>query len=183
MTVQHLRGDTDVFHENDNWIGYVLVFLSGICGCFENHAVGRFVKDVSPLILVFWLGIAGTLVSLIMILAIEEPILQQSPLCLGLLLGHAVGTTQKAFVFFYALQYLSPSVVAMVNSSELVILLVLQYTIMKEINPGNGNWVEIVGAMLCFVAIMAVPLSHIISQRSACSHAEASKVTNHKMTK
>jgi carbon starvation protein CstA len=62
------------------------------------------------------------------------------------------------------MQYLSPSVAAMVNSLYLVILLILQYTALKHIKPGHHNWLEILGAVFCLLAVIAGPVWHILKQ-------------------
>ena len=44
-----------------------------------------------------------------------------------------------------------PITYAMILNLEPVILLTFQYTWMKVVNPGLGNWVEVVGPVVCFV--------------------------------
>jgi drug/metabolite transporter (DMT)-like permease len=88
----------------------------------------------------------------------EEPVIPSSLLCIGLVLIHAIGTTQMSLVIFYCLQYLSPSVTSLLTSLQLVVLLCLQYTLLKDIQPAHNNWEEIVGAVCCFMGAILGPL-------------------------
>ena len=54
----------------------------------------------------------------------------------------------------------------MVHSFQLVVLLILQYTVLKDIQPGHGNWLELLGAALVFAGVVGAPVWHLIRQRN-----------------
>ena len=146
---------------NKQCLGYILAVLGGILFFIMFQGMSNIVTEVSSFTFAFWNGLVGTCVSLILMGFLETPVMPTSPLCIILLLGHAVGTSQIGIILPWCLQYLSPSICAMVNSFSLVVLLMLQYTALKDIQPGHGNWVEILGAVLCFIGIVACPTWHL----------------------
>ena len=149
---------------NKEWLGYILALTIGIVLACNFHGVSSIVKEVSTFTFSFWIGLAGTCVSTILMGILETPVMPTNPKCILLLLGHAIGTSQISVVLPWCLQYLSPTVCGLVNSLQMVVLLILQYTVLKEVQPGHDNWVEIIGAVVCLVAVIAGPTWHLYKE-------------------
>ena len=144
------------------YMGYIFAVLSGLALCAIFHGMSKLVTEVNTFTFAFWNGLVGTAVSLIFMGILETPVMPASPICILLLLGHALGSSQISVILPWCLQYLSPTVCALVNSLQMVVLLTLQYTALKDIQPGHGNWVEILGAVACFIGIVVGPTWHMI---------------------
>ena len=48
----------------------------------------------------------------------------------------------------YGLRYISGNTANILSCSEVVLMLIPQYTILSSIHPGNRNWIEVVGVFL-----------------------------------
>ncbi len=53
----------------------------------------------------------------------------------------------------------------MLFNLQLVFFLVAQYTALRQVNPGHGNVVEIVGAMVVFIGSLLEPTYKLCEQR------------------
>ena len=143
-------------------LGYVLAISYSVTTINFYHTMNRLVKDVDPFTIGFWNALVGTLLSVMLMLIFEEPVFLQSSFCIGLLLLHCIGTTSMSVSQPWCLQYLRPTVLGMLFSWKLVIMVILQHTIMRDIKPGLQNWVEILGAVICFFGMIGGPLTEII---------------------
>ena len=159
-------GNTDI---NKQWLGYIFAVISGAIVVGILHGMSNVVSEVSSFTFAFWNGLVGTTVSLILMGILETPVMPTSPMCVLLLLGHAIGTSQISVVTPWCLQYLSPTVCGLIYSLQLVLLLLMQYTVLKDIQPGNGNWVEILGAVVCFLGIIGGPTWHLYKESKSIS--------------
>ena len=152
--------------DNDLLIGYILVLITGISDSIWIQSIGALVQHVSPFIMAFWVGIFGSGISFLIMAIMETPVFPNTPLCIGLLFMHCIGATQIAIVIPWSVQHISPSLCTMVNSLYLVVLLLLQYTALEDIKPGLQNWVEILGAVICLLAVVIGPMLHLWKNRS-----------------
>ncbi len=59
---------------------------------------------------------------------------------------------------------MSASMFTLIVASELICLVIFQYTALKHINPGKGNALELVRAALCIVGVTAPPVWHLIQE-------------------
>ena len=125
----------------------------------------RLVKTYSPCTITFWGGLSGTVLSLVLMMLTETPTFPSSGFCIGLILTHCVTAATNTILWPFCLQYLSASVATMTHTSEVIVLMILQYTILKPVMPGLGNWLEIFGSVLCFFGLIGGPLWQIIRQR------------------
>ncbi len=59
-----------------------------------------------------------------------------------------------------------------------VILLVYQYKLLMHVTPGLGNWLEIVGALLCFIASFIGALGPLYAAKSTLQENEEYEVVS-----
>ena len=156
--------DNNISQLHDTSLGYMFLISAAMCSLILYHSVSVLVEDVSPFTLVFWNALVGTAVSSLLMGIFEQPTLLRSWFCIGMLLIHCVGTTMYSLILPWSLQYLSPTLSALLSSCRLVILVLLQYTIMRDIKPGLQNWVEIFGACVCFIGVIGGPLWLIVQE-------------------
>ena len=160
-----LAGEVDQ-QRDKQWLGYILLVISSLLMVLILCLVARLVQTVNPFVLGFWNGIVSTIVSLIIMGLKESPTLPSNPLCFGLLFVHAIGTALYAVNMPYCMQYIPPTVFAFIRSLQLVVLLVLQYTALSHVLPGLGNWLEILGAVLCIIGCMIGSLWQLIEEKT-----------------
>ena len=146
-------------------MGYVYAVISSGLIIGYYHAISRLVKDVDPFTFAFWNALLGTLLSVLLMMIFEEPTFPLAGFCIAMLLVHCIGTTAVSVAPAWSLQYISPSVCAMINTLKMVIMIVLQYTILYDVKPGLQNWLEILGAIVCFCGMLGGPLTEIIKAR------------------
>ena len=149
----------------DTMLGYVLIICSSLGMCALFFGTKKLLTDVHPLTYCFWNALIGTSFSLIIMSSFEQITMPSSWWCITMLLVHAVGTTQVSILGTWCLQYMSSSVYGMVNGLQQVILILFQYTILRNINPGLHNWVEVLGGVLCFIGVVGGPTYSIIKDR------------------
>ena len=154
-----------VHSETDAWIGYILVAVSGICISISFLTMRKFVATENPFILAFWLGFFGSVISVVPMLTLETMVFPSEGLCILILLLHGVSSTQTVLCSPFCLQYLSPPQYSFIVTMHMAVLLALQYTVLSDIQPGNGNWVEILGGIICIAACLLGPATDIIQHR------------------
>ena len=84
--------------------------------------------------------------------------------CIGFLAMHILGVTSSSLGIEWSLQYIRPAVCAIICTLEPVIMMIFQYTFLKDIKPGLHNWVEILGDVICFCGVLGGPLADFITQ-------------------
>ena len=143
-------------------IGYILAFSTSVVVVAYCHSLKKMVKDIHPLNYAFWAALIGAILSAVIMLIFEEPVFPHSSFCIGMLITHCLGTTTVSICRAWSLQYIRPTVCSLVFASRIVIMVILQYTIMRDIKPGLQNWVEILGAVICFFGTVGGPLTDIV---------------------
>ena len=159
-----LDGDT-LQNTDKQWLGYVLLVISSVTVAIALRLVARIVHAANPFVLSLCTGMAATAISLIIMGVKETPTLPNNPLCFGLLIVHAFGTALYSTNFPYCMQYIPPTVFAFIRSLQLVVLLVLQYSALSDVLPGLGNWLEIFGAVLCFIGCTIGSLWQLVKEK------------------
>ena len=149
--------------ENSN-IGYFYAIATSGTLLAYYYASSKMVEDVDPFNFAFWAALIGTIVSVVLMLIFEEPVFLQSVFCIGILILHCVGTSTISVLVPWSLQYISPTVCTLVCASRMVVMVIFQYTIMYNIKPGLQNWVELLGAVICFFGMIGGPLTDTIKE-------------------
>ena len=121
-------------------MGYMLTFsTSGVLVAYY-HGLNKMVKDIHPLSYAFWAALIGAILSVVLMLIFEEPVFPHFSFCIGMLILHCLGTTAISLCTPWSLQYIRPTVCSLVCASRMVIMVIFQYTIMRDIKPGLQNW-------------------------------------------
>ena len=150
--------------------GYIVAVASGIPLSFSYIITGFTLKEINPVALTVWIAIFGLPVSLIVSLYFEEPVLPVQWWHILLLLGHMLAAVSGNMCTSISCQLLGPMRTAVVFSLTPVIMLIPQYTVMKHIMPGHGNWIEVVGVLITIVGIGLSPTFDFISHRHTIDH-------------
>ena len=148
------------------WVGYIMISLSGVCLSNSYLTMGTYVRtEGNPFVLAFWLGLGGSLFSVAPMFALEKIVFPSDPLCLFMLFLHGISSTQTVLLSPFCLQYMSHSMYSSIVVTHTAVLLILQYTVLKDIQPGNGNWVEILGGIIVLAANLLGPITEIVQHK------------------
>ena len=112
-----------------------------------------------------WTAVIGTLLSIILMPFIEKPVLLTSPYCITLLLLHCISVEQSMIIIPWAAPYVLPPIITMSFAMPIIVQMICQYTFLKNIQPGFGNWEEIFGGILCSLGILLGPLLSILCKK------------------
>ena len=98
-------------------------------------------------------------------LILEQPAFPLATLCVMSLFAHCVATAVHSVIVPFCLQYLSPPSANIFRSLNLVSLVVLQYTLMRNILPAKENWMEVMGAVLCLFGSVGGTIYELVKQK------------------
>lgn len=144
--------------------GYLMTVGSAVSIAIGYVIVTEKLHDTDSMVLVIWTGIFGAAISLVLSLSVETVSIPGSCVCGLLLIGHAFGAGFATCVCTIALQLVSTVTVSLILCLQSALLFVLQYTLMKSINPGKHNAVEIAGAVLVVVGNIVKPGYELFKQ-------------------
>ena len=159
---QNNSTDNDI---DDDWvqhymIGYIAVainiMLTGVFLIFHKQKLA----DLDVVTLVFWATTLGIPMSAALMFIFEHNDLavEWNTNVILLVLGNGVGNSALCVFSLLANEKTSSSIVQLTSSLHLVLLLIGQYTVLKKINPGHQNVLEILGVSIVFIGSCFVPL-------------------------
>ena len=125
---------------------------------FQYHD-NFFAHKVNMLISFFWTHLFGTLASIVVMFSLEQPTLPDSITDYLLVSGHILCNVLIGPTSMWATCVVDGNTANILYSTSIIYMVVAQYTFFKNILPGNGNWIEIVGA--CCVIIGSI-LSSVV---------------------
>ena len=148
----------------------LLILLSSFFIVLQVHCLKKVIVEgqmINPLITIFWTAVIGTICSLTLMTLLEKPVLLTLPHCIALLLLHCIGVEQSLVVIQWSIQYLLPSILTMAYSVGVIVQLIGEITLLKDmIHPaGTENWMDIVGSILCSLGVLAGSLIHILREK------------------
>ena len=145
--------------------GYILTAASGMFDAVGILTTGRPLGAVDSVVQTFWVGSVLSPVCLILMVYCENPVWPSNPAQFGLILGHSVGSMMLSVGMTICSQLHSPLVTSMISASSITVSFIMQHTVFAGVLPGNGNWIEIVGAIIATIAIASDPLFNLLLKR------------------
>ncbi len=103
---------------------------------------------------IFWNGIAGSVLSFTVALAIEEINFNISWKDWLYILGHSGSFGLLLPIYLYACSALAGTLITIIGTTSTVYVVIAQYTFLSGIHPGNHNWIEILGIVVVLVSSM-----------------------------
>ena len=144
--------------DTNNALGYTFLFISSFAASIIYFVVNRKLRDVAGLVVTFWVAVWGIIVSLLLALIFEDFTSPSNIECVLLVLGHSLGAGLGTAGNLIAVQMISPVILTLVGSLQVVILCIAQYTVMADILPGKRNAAEIVGVGTTFIGNITFPV-------------------------
>lgn len=141
----------------DSFKGYLFSVASSVTYTAVIVLQNKYLQGADIQLLLFWLGLFGMLSSGIIMFAVETPTFPSSATCVALLFGHSITAWAATVTQVASLYLISPFAFSILVSLQLVFLLVAQFTVLQDINPGHRNIEEVIGAMLVLLASISKP--------------------------
>ena len=116
--------------------------------------------DLNAFVLLFWSFVIGTPIAAIAMFASEYNNLSVNwtTKTIFLVLGHGFGASTLTLFTVLANQLTSSLVVQLTSSLHIIMLLVGQYTVLMDINPGHHNVMEVAGVCTVVIGSGLIPL-------------------------
>ena len=157
----------------NTYLGCGLAFLTGIGMVCRLTAVKwnpQFFGEVrNQPIVVFWVSLTGAVLSTVITIIFEKPVLPANLKDYLLVTGHAISYIMLYPGCLYAGSILDGNTFNILYTSCTVYMVIAQYTILKNIYPGHRNWIEILGVGLIILGCIVSPLVKLIkTKRTDC---------------
>ena len=135
-------------------IGYALVVVASMTLSLRQFVYRCQVPDISPSVVSLWTSTLGLLLSLVIMIYFETPIILLENLDIWLLIGHAGCTACAALLSTYSQQNLHPIVYTILLNSKVVFGFVLEIAFPHVFIQSVHNILEFVGIALCVLGMV-----------------------------
>ena len=137
-------------------IGHIIMFLAALVSSLHMISIGVYLKNVDPSLICLITSILCFSISSMLMMYAEQPIYVDDPLNICLISIHAVCTVFTQLFENISYQILPPLQASIIESSQPIMSLVLQYTIFRQNLAGRMNFLEVLG---CFFLIISLIVS------------------------
>ena len=161
--------------KTDASLGYIYATISVTSFVVMTFITNGKLQSVNPFVLSFWIAVSGVSISLILMAVFETPMLPQRCSCQLLLAGHAISVSGMTICNMVGMILISPQLFALINNTKLGFMFCAQYTVLRHVNPGYRNVVEIVGAIAVMLGSCLGPIYSLCKDEKGLSDAEKSK--------
>ena len=145
-------------------VGYTVAILGGILLSTEVVIVKRNPYITQHIVeFLYWGWSARTVVSLILMLIIETPVLPSNWFDITMVAIHCVTGTAIWPLFIYQTKTIAGNTASLIMSTQVVFMLISQYTVLSSILPGHRNWMEVVGVIVALLGSSLSSLSEILA--------------------
>ncbi len=157
--------------------GYILATFSGLFKASTTSVQKRFCPHIPADMLTFYISCGGCLVSIILMLLLEEPKWPNNLHDMIWLLVH-ISTLGLSQLLGNWSKLLLPQILYYITTTSFVIFsLIGQYTLLDQINPGYRNPEEYSGATLVILG-MLMPVIPLAKMSHCCCDKERTDDTN-----
>ena len=108
----------------------------------------------------FWGFLAGSIISIANSFTFEKPVFYLSVENWLLTLGHGGSVALAYIAMNIVTKYVTSTVTSMAKTLTLVVLLAFQYTLLRNIHPGNRNVAEVIGVVMVIAGNIMAAISH-----------------------
>ena len=155
--------DQDI--SNSIYPGYILASVGSVCITIMLFIGNGPLTHLNAPIMLLWTSVLGTLSMAIIMAIAETPTFPSSATCIALLFGHLGGFTLNQLLFVSMSLTVTPLMNALLFSVELLTGLIAQYTVLKNINAGHQNVLEVVGAFIVILGNIVGPCYQVYEMR------------------
>ena len=146
-------------------IGYSFSIISGVTSTLELLIIKRnpFLGDRH----LFWAFLTHTLLSAALLFALETPVLPSSWFDATMVTIHSVECAVLWRLYIYAPRFISGNTLTLILASDVVVMLIFQYTVLSSIHPGHRNWIEVVGVILVLLGCSESSLLELLNTKKS----------------
>ncbi len=157
---------SDITNEgiSDEVTGYILLLLASFAASAELCLLNFPLKGSNAFMLSFWKGLVGTCVSAIPMAIFETPTFPSGAPCILLLFGHCISATWCTIFLTTCILLIPPLMAGILKSGQPVFFLLAQYTVLRHVNPGHQNAVEVVGAVIVVMGNAFGPVYQLFTE-------------------
>ena len=149
-----------------DYIGYILITAYGLSQGLTIYLIrGTTINDASYDVQLLWSHVVGFLVSLVLMLIFETPTLPNNIYNALYLTGHVIFSFLATVTYFIALNFASGVLVTLNYSFGIVLSMLSQYFIVRNVHSGHRNLMEIGGALLVLLAACINPVHYLIKEK------------------
>ena len=129
-------------------VGHVFAVIAGITLSLSVLINKRnpYINDSFAQVL-FWVLLFNTLTSLLLMALLENPMLPSNWFDVTMIIVQALSSAVMWPLYMYIPKYISGSTFTLIISTEVIFMLISQYTVLSSILPGHRNWIEVVGVI------------------------------------
>ena len=147
-------------------VGYALVVAAGVVDTCFFLIVKHGCNNIDPMVQCVWLTVAIMFSSVPFVIFFETIIVDYTIREVFFLLGHSITSTLQFMFLMEANQRISSVMFSWMYGMSVVFSFCLQYTALKGIFPGHGNWVEVLGAAMTLAGIVMASIAELIQERN-----------------
>ena len=138
------------------------IFTAGFTLVFKlKPHIGQNILQVS-----FWSFLCSSIVSTIIMIFVEKPVLPKTWEQTLLICVHSLCCATNIISYIYGLQYISANSATILSCAQVVMMLIPQYTILSSIYPGHRNWIEVAGVVLVLLGSGMESLLELIGKNT-----------------
>ena len=156
----------------DPLLGYIYAVISETAYTVITFIINKRLQEPHPIVLSFWIGASGVLISLILMGIFETPMLPQHYTCQLFLAGHAISVGVVNICYTAAMILLNPQLFSLILNIRLGFQLCVQYTVLRNVSPGHRNVMEIVGGIVVFLGSCVSPIYSLCKDDEGSSDTE-----------
>ena len=130
-------------------VGYTSAALAGLAfSCMILITKRNPYINENILQVLFWNFLMNIVISVILMVALETPVLPSNWYDALMVTTHSVSAAAVYPLYIIAPKYISGNTYSLIFTTEVVFMLISQYTVLSSILPGHRNWMEVVGVIL-----------------------------------
>ncbi len=152
------------YTHNRQWVGYLLLVGCAVAVALTMLLAAKLQQEIASEVVIFWAAGGSTILNLIASCIFEDMVFFSGWFCTTIAMVHVVFSAAYSTLFLWVAKYMLPVVQTLTLNCGVLVLMLAQYTVMRRVNPGLGNWVEVLGAVICFVAGGVGPLGDMLLQ-------------------
>lgn len=146
--------------------GFICCIGLGCClWGYSQFNINYLVQYTTVTGIVFWIGVGCFVINLPVTFIVENPIPLVGAFDIGMVILLAASFTVNNYVMSYSVTVLPLSHVALVLPTALIYLFIFQKTFLKDIQPGPGNWLEVLGLAMVLVGAFMTPVCDIVKDK------------------
>ncbi len=142
-------------------LGYIGAILCGVTltiDAFLIHHYTYLQKRENQFVTLFWYCIPGVIISAIGSIVLEEQTFFFQWMDWIPILVHCMTNFIMSLIYFYTCRTIPGIIISLIASTSTIYMVIAQYTVLSNIQRGNHNWLELLGAGIVLISSLSALL-------------------------